>query len=291
MIRFKRFLQAVLCTVLMGSVFYFGNGKAFAEDIYITIKKGDTLYSISKKYHISVEVLKEYNQLTSNKIKAGQELLIPDLEQTKPLYVVVAGSYSKKANADKRVTFLKKKGIEAVIVKKVINGKSLYRVQAGAFLSKSKAEKMKTKLKKNGIKDAFLLTEKPLHINGITLGASYKQLVQTFGQPLKTEDDQNTRSLYYKNEGAGVRVIFNTANDSIDQLQVYPEFLKTASVPTEKSAILKLYGNPNDVKIVSCYESAQCEQLIYKFNKKQLMVQIDRDGKTVQYLDLRKTKK
>ena len=125
MIRFKRFLQVVLCTVLMGSVFYFGNEKAAAEDIYIKIKKGDTLYSISKKYNISVEDLKEYNQLTSNKIIAGQELMIPDFEQTKPLYVVVAGSFSKKANADMRVTFLKKKGIEAVVVKKVINGKSL----------------------------------------------------------------------------------------------------------------------------------------------------------------------
>ncbi|MEH7544961.1 LysM peptidoglycan-binding domain-containing protein [Neobacillus vireti] len=288
--RFKRFLQVGLCTVLMGSVFYFGNGKAAAEDIYIKIKKGDTLYSISKKYNISVEDLKEYNQLTSSKIIAGQELMIPDLEQTKPLYVVVAGSFSKKANADKRVTFLKKKGIEAVVVKKVINGKSLYRVQAGAFSSKSKAEKMKTKLKNNGIKDAFLLTEKPLHINGITVGSSYKQIVQKIGQPTKTEDDKNTRSLYYKNDGAGVRVTFNAANDSIEQLQVYPEFLKTASVPTEKSQILKLYGNPNEVKIVTCYESAKCEQIIYKFNNDKLIVQIDRDGKTVQYLDLRKTK-
>ncbi|PLS09637.1 LysM peptidoglycan-binding domain-containing protein [Neobacillus cucumis] len=287
---FKRILQVVLCTVLMGSVFYFGNGKAVAEDFYITIKKGDTLYSISKKYNISVENLKEYNQLTSNKIIAGQELMIPDIEQTKPLYVVVAGSFSKKANAEKRVTFLKKKGIEAVIVKKVINGKSLYRVQAGAFSSKSKALKMKTKLKNNGIKDAFLLTEKPLHINGITVGSSYKQLVLKFGQPSKIEDDQNTRSLYYRNDGAGVRVTFHAANDSIEQLQVYPEYLKTASVPTEKSKILGLYGNPHEVKIVSCYESAKCEQIIYKFNKKQLIVQIDRDGKTVQYLDLRKAK-
>ncbi|PFO09344.1 hypothetical protein COJ85_01695 [Bacillus sp. AFS076308] len=66
--------------------------------------------------------------------------------------------------------------------------------------------------------------------------------------------------------------------------------MKTASVPTEKSKILKLYGNPNEVKIVSCYESAKCEQMIYKFNKNQLIVQIEPDGKTVQYLDLRKAK-
>lgn len=288
--RIKRFLQVVICTAMVGSVFYFGNVNAFAEDIYITIKKGDTLYSISKKYKVSIEDLKEYNQLTSNKIKAGQQLVIPDFEETKPLYVVVAGSFTNKTNADKRVSFLKKKGIEAVIVKKVINEKNYYRVQAGAFSSKSKAEKMKRKVKDNGIKDAFLLTEKPLHVNGITVGSSYNELVKKFGQPTKTEDDKNTRSLYYKNEGAGVRVTFNAANDSIEALQVYPEFLKTASIPNEKNKILNTYGNPNEVKFVTCYESATCEQIIYKFNKNQLIVQIDRDGKTVQYLDLRKAK-
>jgi LysM repeat protein len=288
--KFKRFMQVVLCTVLIGSVSYFGSGKAFAADQYITIKEGDTLYSISKKYNISVEDLKEYNQLKSNKIIAGQTLIIPDFEQTKPLYVVVAGSFSKKSNADKRVAFLKKKEIEAMVVKKVINGKTYYRVQAGAFSSKSKAEKMIKKLKNNGIKDAFFLTEKPLHINGITVGSSYNKLIQKFGQPLKTENEKNTMSLYYKHDGAGVRVIINTGNGSIEQLQVYPEFLKTTSIPTEKAKILHAYGNPNEVNIVSCYESATCEQIIYRFNKNQLIVQIDRDGKTVQYLDLRKTK-
>ncbi|MEC1525436.1 SPOR domain-containing protein [Neobacillus niacini] len=288
--KFKRFMQVVLCTVLMGSLLYFGNGKAFAEDQYITIKKGDTLYSISKKYNISIEDLKEYNQLKSNKIIAGQTLIIPDFEQTKPLYIAVAGSFSKKSNADKRVAFLKKKEIEAIVVKKVINGKTYYRVQAGAFSSKSKAEKMIKKLKNNGIKDGFFLTEKPLQINGITVGSSYNQLVQKFGKPTKTEEVKNTRSLYYKNEGAGVRVTINLANNSIEQLQVYPEFLKAASIPTEKSKILNAYGNPNEINIISCYESATCEQIIYRFNKNELIVQIDRDGKTVQYLDLRKTK-
>ncbi|MCH6265367.1 LysM peptidoglycan-binding domain-containing protein [Neobacillus citreus] len=288
--KFKRFLQAALCTLLIGSVFYFGQESTFAKDNYIVIKKGDTLYSISKKYHISVGDLKEYNQLTSNKIIAGQKLMIPDFEQTKPLYVVIAGSFSKKTNADKRVAFLKKKGIDAIVVKKVMNGKNFYRVQAGVFSKKSNAEKMKKKVKNIGIKDAFLLSEKPLHINGITLGSSYNQLLQKFGQPTKIENDKNTRSLYYQNEGAGVRINFIAANESIEQLQVYPEFLNTTSIPSDKNKILDTYGDPNEIKTVTCYESASCEQMIYTFNKSQLIVQIDRDGKTVQYLDLRKTK-
>ncbi|MGX6443633.1 LysM peptidoglycan-binding domain-containing protein [Neobacillus sp. K501] len=288
--KLKRFLQVFLCTVLFGSVFYFSTSEAIAKDQYITIKKGDTLYSLAKKYHISVADLKEYNQLTSDKIIAGQKLVIPDFDESKPFYVVVGGSFSKKSNADKRVTFLKKKGIEAIVVKKVIDDQIYYRVQTGVFSSKSKAEKMSKKLKDKGIKDAYFYTEKDLQINGITVGSTYNQLVNKFGQPTKTEDDQNSRALYYQGEAPGVRVTFNAANDPIDQLQVYPEFLNTTSIPTDKSKILDAYGNPNEIKIVTCYESAKCEQIVYQFNKKQLIVGIDRDGKTVQYLDLQKVK-
>lgn len=108
----------------------------------------------------------------------------------------------------------------------------------------------------------FFYLRKPLHINGITLGSSYNQLLQKFGQPTKIEDDKNTRSLYYQNEGAGVRITFHAANESIEQLQVYPEFLNTSSIPSDKNKILDAYGNPNEIKTVTCYESAACEQII-----------------------------
>ena len=43
---------------------------------YYTVKKGDTLYSISRKYGIPVELLKQLNNLEDNTISIGQELLI-----------------------------------------------------------------------------------------------------------------------------------------------------------------------------------------------------------------------
>ncbi|AUC20880.1 N-acetylmuramidase [Polaribacter sejongensis] len=42
---------------------------------YYEVKKGDTLYSISRKFKISVEVLKEINGLKDNTISIGQHLL------------------------------------------------------------------------------------------------------------------------------------------------------------------------------------------------------------------------
>jgi membrane-bound lytic murein transglycosylase D len=46
------------------------------ENIYI-VQKGDTLFSIARKFGVSVDVLKNLNNLEDNNIKAGQELLIP----------------------------------------------------------------------------------------------------------------------------------------------------------------------------------------------------------------------
>jgi LysM repeat protein len=41
-----------------------------------SVKKGDTLYSISRMFNIAVDTLKEYNGLKSNDISVGQELYL-----------------------------------------------------------------------------------------------------------------------------------------------------------------------------------------------------------------------
>ena len=45
-----------------------------------TVEKGDTLYSISKKYGITVDALKKYNGLDDNAIRIGQILYIHNLK-------------------------------------------------------------------------------------------------------------------------------------------------------------------------------------------------------------------
>jgi len=49
--------------------------QALADKTY-TVKKGDSLYKISKKFSISVADLNELNNLKSNKLKRGQILLL-----------------------------------------------------------------------------------------------------------------------------------------------------------------------------------------------------------------------
>ena len=45
------------------------------DDIYV-VKKGDTLYSISKKLNISIDTLKALNKLNTNEIYVGQQLIL-----------------------------------------------------------------------------------------------------------------------------------------------------------------------------------------------------------------------
>ena len=47
------------------------------ECIVYTVKKGDSLYSISKKYNTTVEEIKRYNNLTSNLLSIGDRIIIP----------------------------------------------------------------------------------------------------------------------------------------------------------------------------------------------------------------------
>ena len=45
---------------------------------YVSVKHGDTLWSIAQKYRVNVEHLRSFNQLTDNRIVIGQALWLPD---------------------------------------------------------------------------------------------------------------------------------------------------------------------------------------------------------------------
>lgn len=60
------------------------------KNVY-TVQSGDTLYSIAKKYDVSVDAIKEANNLPNNTLTIGQILIIPTEETDYILYTVVAG--------------------------------------------------------------------------------------------------------------------------------------------------------------------------------------------------------
>ena len=63
------------------------------NDVY-TVRSGDSLWSIAKKFNVSVDKLKQANNIKTNLIKVGQQLVIPGVappSQTNTTYVVQKG--------------------------------------------------------------------------------------------------------------------------------------------------------------------------------------------------------
>lgn len=69
-----------------------------ANEITYIVQKGDSLWSIAKKYDINVNELKSYNNLTSNLLTIGQTLLIPKTSEYETYIVVSGDSLYKIAN-------------------------------------------------------------------------------------------------------------------------------------------------------------------------------------------------
>lgn len=73
-----------------------GNGNGGEEippqnTITYTVVSGDSLYTIAKRFNTTVDELKRLNNLTSNMIYVGQQLLIPSPNTSNIIYTVVRG--------------------------------------------------------------------------------------------------------------------------------------------------------------------------------------------------------
>lgn len=70
---YKKYIIAGLTSILL--VFYF-TFDGFAQNTTHEVQKGETLFSIAKQYEVSVQQLREWNNLDSNELKPGQALIV-----------------------------------------------------------------------------------------------------------------------------------------------------------------------------------------------------------------------
>jgi len=107
---------------------------AFAAKTH-RVKKNETLYSLSKKYHVTIEELKVANNLVGNGIKPRRLLVIPprSVAETKTASASSGASVYKVKKGETLSRISKKTGVSVSELKR-LNGLSRSRVKAGKLL-------------------------------------------------------------------------------------------------------------------------------------------------------------
>lgn len=126
---------------------------------------GDWLYN--RLGNLATAVTK---RLTGDSTDTGKVDVLPD---TKTLYRVQTGAFTKKSNADAWAAKLKAAGFATYIVQVG----TLYKVQVGAFAQKANADNMMAKLKASGY-DAFITTNSGTSVQSGTTKKSAAEIAK-----------------------------------------------------------------------------------------------------------------
>ena len=89
---------SVLLLLFLLLVFFASGSEAAIE---YKVKKGDTFYSIAKKYHVSVSDLKNANTASAKGIKPGDKIIVPSQKNE-------AYKKTKSAEPEKEQRFIQK---------------------------------------------------------------------------------------------------------------------------------------------------------------------------------------
>ncbi len=89
------------------------------KNIY-TVKSGDSLYSIARKFNVTVDDIKKLNNLSSNNLSIGQKLLIPEKEEVKVPEISNSNNYTVKSG-DSLYSIARKFNVTVDDIKKLNN--------------------------------------------------------------------------------------------------------------------------------------------------------------------------
>jgi len=108
-----------------------------------TVKKNDSLYSLSKRYHVSVQAFKAANNLINSHLKLGEKLVVPPRSSSAAQNRSVSGknkvSVYKVRKGDSLYSIARKTGLSVAVLKR-INGISGKKLKPGKILALRESE-------------------------------------------------------------------------------------------------------------------------------------------------------
>lgn len=137
------FLKNVKTAIFFTGVSVFCSGFLFAELTH-TVQKGETLYSISKKYSTTVQSIADANKIDGTDIKIGQKLVIPEKNGA-----VQAKKNDSALKNDSKIDSKTEKNIQTYTVKK---GDTWYAIARNFSVSVKQLYELNGTDEKSGLK-------------------------------------------------------------------------------------------------------------------------------------------
>ncbi len=137
------FFKNVKTAIFFTGVSVFCSGFLFAELTH-TVQKGETLYSISKKYSTTVQLIADANKIDGTDIKIGQKLVIPEKNGA-----VQAKTNDSALKNDSKIDSKTEKNIQTYTVKK---GDTWYAIARNFSVSVKRLYELNGTDEKSGLK-------------------------------------------------------------------------------------------------------------------------------------------
>ena len=137
------FFKNVKTAIFFTGVSVFCSGFLFAELTH-TVQKGETLYSISKKYSTTVQSIADANKIDGTDIKIGQKLVIPEKNGA-----VQAKTNDSALKNDSKIDSKTEKNIQTYTVKK---GDTWYAIARNFSVSVKQLYELNGTDEKSGLK-------------------------------------------------------------------------------------------------------------------------------------------
>ena len=193
-----------------------GTYQAPAGSNYYTVKSGDSLWSISKKFGLTVDELKQANNLTSNLLSIGQNLFIPEKETD-----VTTGEYIVKSG-DTLYAIAQKYGTTVDNLKS-INNLTTDSLSIGQILkvpTEDEQTDTNTYIVKSGDTLYAIANKHNTTVDKIKSLNNLTSNTLSIGQVLKIPSQSNTsNNTYTVKSGDTLYAIANKYNTTVDELK------------------------------------------------------------------------